>query len=416
MVRERGLLIKRVSQQPNRKNMEVFFGEVPPPPGSPNSPSHYGVTHLGRQTEDRRDSFTRPTANKQMNRASTVSIMSGLGVPGAIDTSPSVNTSRTSSSGNVSSRTKRMYNFFGHRPPSELISNHLSEYFPSARKRDLEKTVRQSMRLSQAPTDRLALGGVLGAASPLSASLENVASPNRKGRPPSTRTVSSSTTPAVIPEEVETAQDASVRTTSIPGEDGDGAPVDSHPPLLPPFESTGESLVDSLQEYSPAPTSVRAALRPGRRGSTGSTLSRISVISSVRRNKDKSDTASLLTVDEITAEVENRRASMATADMFDADPSLASASSSVISMADSEDDSSDEETSEEEEEESGTSDEDERDQGRALTSTGCKSSASTSTDRSSPYDKVDQGSSYRPRLVRLRFPWHGRAVRSAYGR
>lgn len=148
-------------------------------------------------------------------------------------------------------------------------------------------------------------------------------------------------------------------------------PVDTHPPLLPPFESTGESLVDSLQQYSPAPSTVRPALRQGRRGSSGSNLSRISVISSIRKSKDKSDTASLLTVDEITAEVENRRASMSTLnDSQEQDRPLTPAASDVFP---SEDDTSDSCPTDTESEESDTStDSEDHGQGRAISSTGSR--------------------------------------------
>lgn len=39
-------------------------------------------------------------------------------------------------------------NFFGQRPPSELISSNLAEYFPEAHQKDLEATVRNSVRYS----------------------------------------------------------------------------------------------------------------------------------------------------------------------------------------------------------------------------------------------------------------------------
>lgn len=376
-VREKRLLLRRVAHPLNRKNMEVFFGEVPPAPLSPNSPSHYSGPRLGRQSEDhdawKHDSNT--AGSKKMNRASTVSIMSGLGapVPGAIEPAPSPNSARSSTNGNIASRTKRMYNFFGHRPPSELISNHLSEYFPSARKRDLEKTVRQSMlRLSQGQGDRQAAfgqpvpQGSPSTSSPITGVLDGDSSPKYSGRPQSTRTVSSSTTPAAIPEEGE-AISARHSGGLSPGA------VDNHPPLLPPFESTGESLVDSLQQFSPAPSTLRASLRPGRRGSSGSTLSRISVISSIRKPKDKTDSASLLTVDEITAEVENRRASMSTFnESVDSDQPVTPAAGS--DGLPSEDDASDSDGEEFDADDASDplSDDEGKDQGKAYTSTGCK--------------------------------------------
>lgn len=39
-------------------------------------------------------------------------------------------------------------NFFGQRPPSELISSNLAEYFPEAKQKELEQTVRNSVRYS----------------------------------------------------------------------------------------------------------------------------------------------------------------------------------------------------------------------------------------------------------------------------
>ena len=44
--------------------------------------------------------------------------------------------------------TKRLRNFFGQRPPSELISSNLAEYFPDHEKNMLEETVRNSIRRS----------------------------------------------------------------------------------------------------------------------------------------------------------------------------------------------------------------------------------------------------------------------------
>lgn len=377
VLKENGLLLRRVSHSVNRKNMEVFFGDTPPPPRSPGSPSYYGagVPRLG-DTWDH-DSPAKAVASKKTNRASTVSIMSSLGVPGAVEPAPPTDSARSSTIDNATSRSKKMYNFFGHRPPSELISNHLADYFPSARKRDLEKTVRQSMmRLSQGQAQGLAVGQVHPVValniSPHTGPAD-AASPNRKARPPSTRTVSSSTTPAAIPEEVETSQkEADAAAAAAAAEHA--AAVDTHPPLLPPFESTGESLVDSLQQYSPAPSTVRPALRQGRRGSSGSTLSRISVISSIRKSKDKSDTASLLTVDEITAEVENRRASMSTfIDPQEPERPFTPAASDVFPSEDDISDSSPSDT--ESEQSSDTTDSEDHGQGRAFTSAGCESYA-----------------------------------------
>lgn len=47
-----------------------------------------------------------------------------------------------------SNKRPALRNFFGQRPPSELISSNLAEYFPETKQKDLEKTVRNSVRCS----------------------------------------------------------------------------------------------------------------------------------------------------------------------------------------------------------------------------------------------------------------------------
>lgn len=57
-----------------------------------------------------------------------------------------------------------MRNFFGQRPPSELISSNLAEYFPEARQKELEQTVRNSVRHSVRLSRRFNIPpGLLGA-------------------------------------------------------------------------------------------------------------------------------------------------------------------------------------------------------------------------------------------------------------
>ena len=86
-------------------------------------------------------------------------------------------------------------------------------------------------------------------------------------------------------------------------EDGEGVGIDSTPQLLPPIPFPGESFSESLQ-------GITGSSRPKSR-----TLSiaskRMSYMTELRSKRDRSDTASLMTVDEITAEVESRRVSTA---------------------------------------------------------------------------------------------------------
>lgn len=58
-----------------------------------------------------------------------------------------------------------MRNFFGQRPPSELISLNLAEFFPEAQQKDLEATVRNSVRYSVNLSKRFTLASVAGSGS-----------------------------------------------------------------------------------------------------------------------------------------------------------------------------------------------------------------------------------------------------------
>ncbi|KAJ7222565.1 hypothetical protein GGX14DRAFT_333197, partial [Mycena pura] len=88
--------------------------------------------------------------SKATKRASSISILSGLGVhdperalepPSTGRTSPSIVSPPT----NAKTRPSKLHNFFGQRPPSELITDHLTEYFPMTDKKVLARTARQSM-------------------------------------------------------------------------------------------------------------------------------------------------------------------------------------------------------------------------------------------------------------------------------
>lgn len=64
-------------------------------------------------------------------------------------------------------------NFFGQRPPSELISSNLAEYFPEAHQRDLEATVRNSVRYSVRLSRRFNLPPSIFSGGSSSASIHN---------------------------------------------------------------------------------------------------------------------------------------------------------------------------------------------------------------------------------------------------
>lgn len=347
---------------------------------------------------------SRASRSKKMNRASTVSIMSGLGVT-MPDAPPSPSANRSPSSGSfLGIRRKPFYNFLGHRPPSELIANHLGEYFPAAKKRELEKSRNSMLKVSGGPK-RLSVAGSEKRGSMDTDRRSIVSPPRRKSVRPMSRATVSSPPTAVIPEEGEmetlepvprvslsTDRGKNIRPR-IDGEyDRDGA-AESRPPLLPPFEPSKESLADSLGAYSASPKSRPKSILQARRGSVSSNKSRVSMLSQLRRNRDRTDTASMLTVDEITATVEQRRASTITFDESSddervdvpppADPGLVphseieEGSEADDEEFDSEDeDSTEAETSEDEDDDEDDDEEDaeEDEHGKAFTSTGCECS------------------------------------------
>ena len=128
---------------PSRENLHLRRLHSPPsssssyraPQRQPTSPTaaQYNTEALNTLQATNR------TATKKMNRASTVSVLSGLGMQlSSPPTSPGGTTLK-------SPRLGKLRNFFGHRPPSELITNHLQEYFPFTDRKVLNRTARNSI-------------------------------------------------------------------------------------------------------------------------------------------------------------------------------------------------------------------------------------------------------------------------------
>jgi len=412
-IREQGLILRRKPKQQFRKNMDNYLGDPPPSPLSPASPGFGAGPRYGLQAPVPEDELTVPSprskaitrSNKKAHRASTVSIMSGLGVP-MPDAPPSPSPSRSSSTTSfLGLKKKPLYNFFGHRPPSELIANHLGEYFPAAKPRQLEKSRNSMLRMSVVgPNKRLSIAQSekRGSSETDRTDRRSITTPpRRKSVRPISRTISSPP-PAAIPEEGESEPSEILPRMSVSNDGGqvsrpkiDGEPDEeglssskSKPPFLPPFEPSKDTLADTLGAFSPLSKPRPKSISQGRRGSAGSSKSRISMLSQLRRNRDRSDTASMLTVDEITAEVEHRRASMITFDESSgdeavdvppiADPGLVPQSQSEAgSDADEEDLSSEEETESEIEEDEESDESEDAGQGKAYTSTGCECATSS---------------------------------------
>ena len=96
------------------------------------------------------------------------------------------------------------------------------------------------------------------------------------------------------------------RSVELHPEDTDaiGSSTSSTSPLLPPIPLPTEAFAESFDNITGHPVS-----RPLSKAMS-TTSRRMSYMTELRSKRDRSDTASLMTVDEITAEVESRRASM----------------------------------------------------------------------------------------------------------
>lgn len=327
-----------------------------------------------------------PTS-KAMKRASSISILSGLGVPvpeqQAKLLSPNVSPTKSPS------KKGKLRNFFGQRPPSELITNHLAEYFPNTEKKVLERTRRVSMMRASGPGNRssviswnppsrsrfsVSTQGSHLASSPrnsiASASMftPDKHSPEREEEPPRVSISTEDGPPIeVTPEDVGDKPKASKRRSVM---------------YLPPVAFPSESLSESMNLTDQPPAGSRPVSRALSVGPMGK---RMSYITELRSKRDKSDTASLMTVDEITAEVESRRASLETrrqstiADTGSEWTRVEAEDADQASIKEVPEEEIEEELEEEEEEEEDASDatitdsdEEEDESGKAITSHGGK--------------------------------------------
>ncbi|KAI0636887.1 hypothetical protein C8Q77DRAFT_530585 [Trametes polyzona] len=327
-----------------------------------------------------------PVYTKAMKRASSVSILSGLGVP----LPPPKNGTAEPEALNSASPTKsfmkgpsKLRNFFGQRPPSELITTHLAEYFPFTEKKVLERTRRQSMmRQSGVPGRR---DSILSFNMPSQSRFSVSTLGSQRTTSPRGSMSSSSMTAVERPPSpsYSTAEYDGLRPSvdepprlSLSTDDGhsvnltvpDGSPPSqpANPHLLPPVAFPSESLSESLNL-----SDSQGSIRSSRRLSTASSK-RMSYITELRSKRDRSDTASLMTVDEITAEVESRQEAAKSGDSDEWTkvdmPDSADRESIKEAPCDEEEMSDEEEEEEEEEGEETATDDDEP--GKAIMSKG----------------------------------------------
>ncbi|KAJ1310419.1 hypothetical protein OPQ81_007153 [Rhizoctonia solani] len=332
--REQGLTLRNVRRGQQQK-LANFFGETPPGTQmSPTSPT-YPIAPKIHTSQDEEGSQLTPsslkfpttgtpvTSSRRMDRASTISIMSGLGVepppsPGGTPAGRSPSNNSFLSGGH-----KKLRNFFGQRPPSELITSHLPEFFPSTSKKVLQRTARNSMLRAGSKRDsHLSVmgpgAGRMSFQAPPKSRFSTSSGGSYNHRKSSSPPRSSMSSGPSIKDNVSTIaikedKDNLPPRMSISTDDGrsidastdDGTTTDdtestkkSLDHTLPPLPILGDSLSDSLTTGLSATWLARAESNAAKR------MSMMSV-----RGRDKSDTASLLTVDEITAEVESRRQS-----------------------------------------------------------------------------------------------------------
>ncbi|TKY89475.1 hypothetical protein EX895_002006 [Sporisorium graminicola] len=388
-LRERGLTLRRIPNhlpgedarkvpvRSGRNKLEAFFGERMPvaqmQPAGPGSGTNGDEGDAGSVT----------ISGKKMKRASTVSIMSGLGV-GPFSSSSSNNhhnnasnqagTSHSSKAEGklaskkeskhispppVTSKPSKIRNFFGQRPPSELINTNLADFFPSTDSKALQRTARRSVYGRASASTRSKRNSTWSfVADPDAPPLPNKESLDGHQTPLERSSVSirdRGTTPIIqigYDSRSEDEHSSNAHRMSSSSHLGLQQPV-TGPPTLPPVVGR-----DSLDEWSRdlkavgSPVSEVSSTFPGgrhglgtssqqqhhlaslqspsqgsslpyrpsmsRRASGESARSRRSLASQVRHGlsaarERNADAASLLTVDEITQEVENRRESISLA-------------------------------------------------------------------------------------------------------
>ena len=259
-----------------------------------------------QKLDDRSNSPSATSTTKKTKRASSISILSGLGVrdPERALDPPSPTSAQLSPAIINAKRPSKLRNFFGQRPPSELITTHLTEYFPNAEKKVLERTARHSMMIRSGTISSKRQSTSSNQPLPSRFSSSTLGSGRRSFSP---SRPSSSTLPPPVPEKVGSENVEDLPRMSLSTEDGRsvdllGEDVEK-PQLLPPIPFPTESLSESMVGITGG---VRQ--RPVSRA-TSIASKRMSYMTELRSKRDRSDTSSLMTVGEITAEVESRRAS-----------------------------------------------------------------------------------------------------------
>lgn len=248
-----------------------------------------------------------------MNRASTVSIMSGLnwGFGGGSGGTSQAQT-RSPSAGFLQSNHQKLRSFFGQRPPSELINTHLVEYFPSAasEKKILSKTVRNNVRKSMLRRNSSFNPALAGAGK----TSWDASGDNQSMQGLGLSRFSMSSAGSNHRDSVDTipplpSKDGKVLVSRF-SEDYDSAP--SRPAMTGHLSASSVAPSISIESDDEDGNDARSVSSGMTRRTTRRERpsSRLSVWSQAKSNRD-SDSASILTVEEITEDLEKRRMSRA---------------------------------------------------------------------------------------------------------
>lgn len=375
------------------------------------------------------------TTSKAAKRASAISILSGLGVDDperALDPpSPTRGLSPTPSGPPTppltsgKKRPSKLHNFFGQRPPSELITDHLTEYFPMTDKKVLARTARQSMIFRNNTRSKRDSTASWNPAPPLPSrfSSSTQGSAVRTSMSSARTSFSSHAPPPPLPDghpvedvprvSLSTEDGRSVDLHSSDGSSEQEAPkLTAHPQLLPPIPFPTESFSESLEAIT-GPSDARVS-----RSLSGASR-RMSYMTEVRSKRDRTDTASMLTVDEITADLATDRGEEEWTKVESQDGLETDNAEDTLNDDDVEDDLGDEDELEPDEGETLNNpegDDDEPTKGETRTGVLRRLSFFFFAADSLCSDQVDQGCPHRCRIFREGVSWNGRVDGAPYGR
>ena len=362
-VREHGLTLRPV-KRPRASPTSPYLAAFPKASGSTDTVNETLIPPVDRSA---------PTpGTKAFKRASSVSILSGLGVqiPDGPASAASIPSALESPSAKSPSKKGKLRNFFGQRPPSELITTHLAEYFPFTEKKVLERTRRQSMMRNPTLATRrdsiISLNPAAQSRFSMSTQGSGANRASARNSVASRMSVASSLRPLSPPPPI---PDVSASPPRVSVSNEEGRPLEpppeqgtskedkrmSRPHLLPPVAFPSETLSESLNLSS-------SGSRPGSRLSVASSK-RMSYIQELRSKRDVSDTASMITVDEITAEVESRQEGSGSKESSDTEDWTAVETSDADTQSIKEVPEDEGVEEDEEEEEEGEFDEDEEEEG-----------------------------------------------------